>query len=268
MEGIAGIVHTDQTRRAGSDYALARRWMTAEANAAIVGAFEGGADAVLVNDAHGTMRNLLLDELDPRAEVLSGALKPASMVEGLEGRFDLALFVGYHAGAGTRAGILDHTYDSRVVIRCRVGNREFDETAINALVCGEQGTPVGLVTGDQAVCGSAKALLGDVITVQVKDAITRFAARSISVEHARAKVREGARAAVQARKAGRFAPFVLPPPHALELEVANAACADAAALVPGTRRISGRVIAYDAPDAATLLRVLLAWTILGASTIT
>lgn len=86
MEGCAGVVHVDQTRRTGNDYTQARRWMTLEANAAIRGAFAGGATRVVVNDSHGDMRNLLLDELDPRAELISGALKPLSMVQGCSAR--------------------------------------------------------------------------------------------------------------------------------------------------------------------------------------
>ena len=136
MEGIAGVVHVDQTRRSGHDYERARRWMTAEADAAIQGAFDGGATGVLVNDSHGDMRNLVLEELDPRAELISGSLKPLSMVQGVGAAFGCALFVGYHAGAGTRAGILDHTYYGRVVARCRVNRRDWNETAINAAVCG------------------------------------------------------------------------------------------------------------------------------------
>src|SRR5688572_3280268 len=110
LEGVAGVVHVDQTRRSGHDYERARRWMTAEANAAVRGAYEAGASAVLINDAHADMRNFILEELDPRVELISGHLKPLSMVEGVSDRFDAACFVGYHAGASSRAGILDHTY--------------------------------------------------------------------------------------------------------------------------------------------------------------
>src|SRR5689334_11433635 len=120
MEGVAGVVHVDQVRRSGHDYERARRWMTAEASAAIAGAFEGGATAVVVNDSHGDMRNLVLEELDPRAELISGSLKPLSMVQGIGAGFGCALFVGYHAGAGSQAGIMDHTYFGAVVNRCRV----------------------------------------------------------------------------------------------------------------------------------------------------
>ncbi len=61
MEGVAGVVHVDQTRRTGKDYERARVWMTREANAAVAGAFDGGAKGLLVNDSHGDMRNFVLD---------------------------------------------------------------------------------------------------------------------------------------------------------------------------------------------------------------
>jgi len=267
MEGVAGVVHVDQTRRTGSDYDKARRWMTGEANAAIEGAFDAGATDVLVNDSHGDMRNLLLDELDERAEVISGSLKPLSMVQGAARDIAAALFVGYHAGAGTRAGVLDHTYYGRVVARCRVGGSDFDETALNATVCGELGFPVALVTGDASVCASARARLRSVETVVVKDAITRYAARAIHPARARREIRAGAKRAVERARAGELTPYRPAPPHRLEMDFVNSACADAAELVPSTVRVGGTTTAYDAPDAATLLQVIQAWTTLAGTTI-
>jgi D-amino peptidase len=267
MEGVAGIVHVDQTRRSGHDYERARAWMTAEANAAIVGAFDGGATGVVVNDSHGDMRNLVVDDLDPRAEVISGSLKPLSMVEGAMPGFGCALFVGYHAGAGSRAGILDHTYYGRVVNRCRVGGRDWNETAINAAVCGALGIPVALVTGDQTACAQAREHLGDVETVEVKSAITRYAARSVHPSVARDRIRDGARRAVKRALADGFAVFAPPPPLALEIVFVNAACADVAELVPGTRRVDGLTCGYACGDAATMIRVIQSWTILAGTTL-
>ena len=65
IEGVAGVVHPEQTRAGNAEYERARRWMTREANAAICGAFDGGATEVRVNDSHGTYRNLLADETRP-----------------------------------------------------------------------------------------------------------------------------------------------------------------------------------------------------------
>lgn len=266
MEGVAGIVHVDQTRRTGHDYERARRWMTAEANAAVLGAFDAGATSVLVNDSHGDMRNLVLEELDPRAEILSGSLKPLSMAQGVSGGDGAALFVGYHAGAGSRAGILDHTYYGKVVARCRLGGREANEALLNAIVCGDSGVPVALVTGDQTVCAQARETFGDsVITVAVKQSITRYSARSISPELARGKIRDAAKRAVE--RAHTLKPYRPDPPHVLEIDFVNSACADAAELVPGTKRLSGLTTTYSAPDGDTLIRVIQAWTILAGSTI-
>ena len=213
------------------------------------------------------MRNLLLDDLDPRAELISGSLKPLSMVQGVGPTFGVALFIGYHAGAGSRAGILDHTYYGKVVARCRVGGRDWNETALNAAVCGSHGVPVALVTGDAAVCAQAKEHLDGVDTLAVKDAITRYAARCLSPAVARERIRDAAKRAVERARAGGLVPFRPTPPHRLEIDFVNAACADAAELVPGTRRTGGATTAFEAPDAATLIQVIQAWTILAASTI-
>lgn len=267
MEGVAGVVHVDQTRRTGHDYDRARRWMTAEASAAIAGAYEGGATDVLVNDSHGDMRNLVLEELDPRAELISGSLKPLSMVQGVAPVFGCALFVGYHAGAGSRAGILDHTYFGLVVNRCKVGGRDWNETAINAAVCGQAGVPVALVTGDTTACAQAREHLGDVETVAVKEAITRYAARSLHPSQACERIRVAAAKAVRRARDGGLRPFVPKAPLDLEVTFTNSGCADAAELVPETVRVDGLTCAYRAADPSTMLRVLRAWTMLAGTTI-
>lgn len=264
MEGIAGVVHVDQTRRTGKDYERARAWMTREVNAAIAGAIEGGATAVLVNDSHGDMRNLLLEELDERVEIVSGDLKPMSMVQGVEAGFDAAFFVGYHAGASSHAGILDHTYYGKVVHALTVGGRPWNETAINALVAGVHGVPVALVTGDETTCAQAREILGaDVSVVPVKTAITRFAARTLHPTEACRRIRAAARAAVG--RAGGLHPFKPAPPYDLEVTFHASALADAAELVPDTKRVDGVRCGYRTNDPERLLRVLIAWTILAAS---
>lgn len=267
MEGVAGVVHVDQTRRTGHDYERARRWMTGEANAAVAGAFDGGATAVVVNDSHGDMRNLLLDELDPRAEVISGSLKPHSMVQGVAAGQVAALFIGYHAGAASQAGILDHTYYGKVVARCRVGGRDWNETAINAALCGARGVPVALVTGDATTCAQARELLGEVATVEVKQAYTRYAARTIAPATACQRIREASAGAVRRAVSGALRPFRPALPLDLEIDFVHSACADAAELVPGTVRAGGAACRYRAPDPAALIQVIQAWTILAASTV-
>ncbi len=275
MEGCAGVVHVDQTRRTGDDYAQARRWMTLEANAAIRGAFDAGATRVVVNDSHADMRNLLLDELDSRAEVITGALKPLSMVQGLDlGRPDAAMFVGYHGGSGTQASVLDHTYYGAVVGEVRVhpgGARGddpglwADEATLNALVAGQYGVPVVLVTGDQAVTALARERLPGVTTVEVKRSITRFSAHSLHPEVARQRIQAGAFEALQKRERAR--PYTLQFPLAVTLSLLTTAYADVAELVPGVERLDARRVRYTAASATEMLRALLAMTKLAGTVV-
>jgi len=89
MEGICGVVHEDQTSSSGKDYGRARLWMTEETNAAILGAILAGATEVVVNDSHGGMRNILIEKLDPRADLISGSPKPLSMMQGIDATFNM-----------------------------------------------------------------------------------------------------------------------------------------------------------------------------------
>src|SRR6266487_1187222 len=143
MEGIAGVAHLRQVWRGSDDYPAARLLMTGEANAAVEGAFAAGATRVVVNDSHGDMENLLPEEMDPRAELLIGSPKAWSIMQGFGPEFDVALFVGYHARAGTEAAVLDHTYSGRLLYDVRLGGNPVDEAELNAALAGTYGVPVG-----------------------------------------------------------------------------------------------------------------------------
>lgn len=254
MEGVAGVVHEDQTdpidpRHAG-EYNRFRRLMTAEANAAIEGALAAGAERVLVNDSHWLMMNLLAEELHPAAELLSGGPKARSMVEGVDGGFDAAMFVGYHARAGVGQAIIDHTYTSSVH-EARLNGRPVGELAINAALAGTYDVPVALVTGDQALAAEARELLGpSVETVVVKHAVGRFAARSVAPSVACRLIREGAVAALRRP----HTPLRLPTPVRLEVDFQLTQMADMAELVPGSVRTSGRTLSYTHEDYREVFR--------------
>lgn len=263
LEGVAGVVHVDQTRGTGSDYQRFRQFMTDEANAAVLGAFDAGATEVLVNDSHGDMRNLLLDRLDPRVQIISGSLKPFSMTQGVELRHDAALFIGYHAGMGARAAILDHTYSGAVVGQVTVNGRVLNETGINALVCGAYDTPVALVAGDERCCAEAREILGDVETVVTKWAITRYSARSLHPTESCKRIREAAARAV--KRKGE--PFRLAPPYDLRIRFLNSGMADGAEVVPGAVRVDGTTVSFNAASAPDLMKALLAMTKLADASI-
>src|SRR3989440_1880326 len=250
MEGIAGVVHesqTDPTTPAfAAEYARFRRLMTAEANAAVEGALAAGATRALVNDSHWFMRNLLAEELHQAAELVSGDPKPRSMMQEIDqpGGFDAALCIGYHARAGTRNAILDHTYADRIH-EVRLNGKPVGELGLNAALAGVHGVPVALVSGDSALAAEAKDLLGDgVATVIVKEAVSRHAARSVAPALACRMIRDEVTRTLKRK----HVPFVLPAPIALEVDFAQTIHADMAALGPGAARTAGRPGAVSHAD--------------------
>src|SRR3989442_13327596 len=127
--------------------------MTGDANPAILGAYGAGAEAVLVNDSHWIMRNLLLHDLDKRAKVIKGFHKPLCMLQGLDSSFGAAVFVGYHSCAGTEGGVLNHTMLGKEVQNIYLNGEATGETRLNAGLAGSYGVPVALVAGGGAVWG-------------------------------------------------------------------------------------------------------------------
>ncbi|MHC4821079.1 MAG: M55 family metallopeptidase, partial [Planctomycetota bacterium] len=178
MEGATGVVHVDQLVNKGYDYARARKLLTGDVAAACLGALDAGAERVVVCDGHGSMRNLLLEDMPEEVEVVLG---PASsrllcQSEGLDETFDAALFVGYHARNGTAGAVLPHTWVGSLVHEITVNGVVFGETALNAAIAGHFGVPVLLAVGDDALCEEAKEMLPDVDVLSVKRAMGRASA--------------------------------------------------------------------------------------------
>ncbi|MFE2186284.1 M55 family metallopeptidase [Streptomyces sp. NPDC059455] len=255
MEGVAGIATLDQIVRGGSGYPRAQELMTQEANAAIAGAFEGGATSVVVNDSHGTMDNLLHDRLDPRARLVFGAPKAQCMAEGLTDDCAVALFVGYHAPAGA-PGVLAHTF-SAYFGEVRVDGAQVSEAEVNGLYAASLGVPVGLVTGDDVIGAIASDVFAGATVVTVKKAHGFSATDTVAPSVALGLVREGAAHAV----AGAAS---LPRPAAgtplrLEVDMPSPVAAELSACIPGCTRTADRTVAAvleSAEDVLGLITVL------------
>ena len=258
MEGIGGISHSLPTDRGDPGYPAAVALMVGEANAAIEGAFAGGATEVLVNDSHGQMFNLTPEDLDPRAVLLQGQ-KPWSMVAGAgpDQGFAVALFVGYHARAGHPTGTIAHTYSGEPTLTTLQG-RPVGEAGINALPLGAWGVPVGLVCGDDQVALETEAWFPWAEQVVVKTAVGRRAAASVHPSVARDRVRAGAERAVRRAAAGKMQRFDVGRPVVLEAEYRHALEADFAAIVPGTERYGDRGVRVTTDDPVIAYRAFLA----------
>lgn len=257
IEGISGVTTAAETHPGGHDYETARRWMTLETNAAIAAAYEAGATRVLVNDSHGGMNNLLLDELDPRAEVIRGWLKPLGMMQGIDQGWDAAFFVGYHAQAGHGEGLLAHTINGANFHAVRLNGQPVSEAELNAAIAGEFEVPVVLVTGDSQLEPAVRSVLDPVQFAAVKTGIARETAQLIHPERGRQLVHDGAREAM--RLVGSAKPVKLAAPYRVELEYRSTDVATLASFVPTVERLDGRTVGYTSPTmvrAMTTLRVL------------
>jgi D-amino peptidase len=255
MEGISGVVDWRHTESGNPEYERFRRIMTAEVNAAIEGALQAGATDIVVADGHGGGRNVLIEQLNPTARVHCGSPSPLSMVSGVDGGVAVAFFIGYHAASGTREAILAHTWSCSRVLGLWLNGDAAGEIRLNAAVCGHFGVPVLLVTGDQAACAEAAALLPGVTTVAVKRATAFQAAECLNPEVTQPRIREAAAQALrQYRESALPRPLQLAQPVRLAVELGTPAMADIASLIPGMQRVDGRRIEAEYPDPVTAYR--------------
>jgi D-amino peptidase len=244
MEGVAGVCSWQQVdaRTPHPEYAIFRRFYTREVTGAIEGARAGGATGVLVNDSHGPMRNLLFDELPPDVRVIFGNRKPFSMVQGADGGFVGAFFVGYHGGAGDADAVLCHTYTPSVIYEVRVNGVRCSEAALNAGLLGYFGVPLLLVTGDRTTVDGVREQMPWVHGVAVKDSIGSFAAHSMTPQAACRAIRSGAEEAI--RRAGDAQLYRFEAPIVLDVTLVTAAQAHLVATIPGFERIGSRSVRF------------------------
>jgi len=249
MEGITGVVHWDHVDWSNAEYGRFRRLMTGDVNAAVKGAYDGAATEVVVADGHGYGRNILIEDLDPRAVLNSGSPSPLSMVQGVDAGVSAAMFVGYHARIGSQHAILDHTWSSTMIAGVWLNGRLVGEIGLNAAVCGHYGAPVIMISGDQTACAEASALLGPVETAVVKRAAGRMTAECLPPAITMSLIYEAARSAMHRLQTGQAPqPLRVDAPVTITVELAQSEMADRLELLPGVRRIEGKRIEFVAED--------------------
>jgi D-amino peptidase len=254
MEGVTGVTGPEDVIPGRSQYERFRKLLTADVNAAIEGAADGGATEFLVNEAHDGMRNVLIEELDGRAEIIIGSRKPLSMMEGFYGA-DVVFFVGYHARAGVE-GVLSHTYSTPMTVaEVWLNGEPCSEGRMNAALAGVENIPVGLVTGDDVTCAEARQLYPGVRTARVKTAIDRYTAHCLVPKVAHARIREEAAAAL--RGMGEMAPYAPEPPYTFAVDFATANLAAGVLRFPEIERIDDRRVSWTHEDYETAYRMFL-----------
>ena len=255
MEGISGISGSDQLSSSGAEYGRSRKLMADDVNAAVRGARAAGATVIVVNDSHGSMRNLRLEDLDPSATLISHNFKRYGMMEGLDESFDAVIFIGYHAKAGTPGGLFAHT-GSGIVADVRVNGRSLGEGGLNTLVAGWYGVPVVLVTGDDVAVKQVAETATNARTVVVKRAINTRASelRPLPVVHREIETaaREGVAGAQRSKPIRERA-------YSVQVQLRDVLIPEAAEVLPGMTRPAPDTVAFETdamPKAYALIRFL------------
>ncbi|MDB5859666.1 MAG: D-aminopeptidase DppA, Metallo peptidase family [Ramlibacter sp.] len=253
IEGVAGVVHHQQTRAGNPEYERARMLMTQEANAAIAGAFDGGATEVLVNDSHGDFRNMPAELLDPRARTVLGKPRYLSMMAGVEEGVTAVCMVGYHSRAQGR-GILAHTINSFAFARIFFNDMEMGEAGIYGALAGEHGATVVMASGDDVFIEEHRPLFPQAVFVQTKRATGQTSGVSLSPAASCAAIRAGVAQALEGHRAPR--PFVLEGPVKVRLQTQTPALADLFCQWPSLERVAGDELAFDASTVGDAVRML------------
>jgi D-amino peptidase len=265
IEGISGVVHGDMMMPDAREYDRGRRLMTQDANAAIEGLVKAGADYILVNDGHGPMRNLLVEEIHPKAHLLSGSgnAKDYCQLEGAGDRtFDAAVFIGYHAMANTPKAIHPHTIAGSVVGELRLNGKPHGETGLNAAILGSLGIPTLLVNGDATTMKEAGGMLpAGVGLVAVKEARGRNAAICRPLAEARADIAAAAERALANRAS--IQPYRPGTPFEIEVDYQTMAQCERGARVAGVEQRGPRTIRITGDNPFEQYRVL--WAALRAA---
>ena len=245
IEGITGIVSFSQCEGPKPqfyDFPFARRMYTHDVNAAIRGARAAGATQVVVKDSHAGCRNLLIEDLEPDVELISGiSANPDGMMQGIDSTFDRALLVGYHAMAG-RIGVMSHALVGGLH-RFWINGQETGEIAVSAAIAGAYGVPLVAVTSDDAGCAEAQETITGVKTYAVKSVVGHYMSQ---LKHP-SETGPGIEAMVQGACSTPNAPHVIEGPVTMRLEFSGANLAEVAAQLPGLSRVDGYTVEWSAP---------------------
>jgi len=235
LEGISGIDSMDMIQKGHPRYEYSLERLMADTNAAIEGAFQGGAGQVFVCDGHAGGGNFIHGLLDPRAVISAGG-----MSKQLDENFDAVMFIGAHAMAGTLNGFLDHTQNSRQWYNYYVNGKRTGELGQWGMMAGQYKLPVVMVSGDQAACFEARQFFGHISCAVVKHGIGRNSAELVPEEEAVALIKNAAARAMEL--IGEIKPYMPLLPLDIKLELYRSDFCDEAAKKPGVERLDARTV--------------------------
>jgi D-amino peptidase len=246
MEGVVGVVTSDQLGPDGFEYQRAREFMTAEVNAAIEAAFAAGVTEILVSDSHGNGQNLLIDKLPKNVQVVRSWPRPLMMMQGIDETFDGVIFLGYHTSTTNPEGVRAHTISSANFADIRLNGISMPEAGINAAIAGHFNVPVMMISGDDAIVKEATTLLGNIEGATVKWAYSFHSAKTLTPEAAYDLIREKVKKAVGRIK--DFKPYKLKTPVQLEVRFKNYRPSEILSYLPIVQRVDAHSIKFVGKD--------------------
>ncbi len=263
MEGITGLPDYTYVDYKEHNYERGRKIMTDETNYVIDAAYKFGCDDILINDSHSKMNNILIEELHPDASLITGEVKPYSMMQGLDDSYAGAMFIGYHARAG-QYGVMSHAM-VHAVRNFYINDKPIGELGLNAYLAGHYGVPILMVAGDDQAAKEAEELIPNITTAAVKETISRSSVKSLTPKKAGDLLTDKVNQALDNRH--NVKPLTPPENPTLEIEFNNHGQAEWANLMPGTEIVPGTTIVnYQTKDILEAYQAMLVMTELAMHT--
>ena len=215
MEGVGGVNNAEEQLLPGQRrFDESKRLLVGELSAAVRGAFAGGAAEITIWDGHDGSRALSIDDVPPKTRLIQGRPTPANYYM-TDRAYDAILFVGQHAMAGAKGGVLAHSQSFNVE-RITLNGRSVGEIGQVAAIGGYFNIPVIMLAGDQAACDELRELQPKAETVAVKRLAGRASTNSLSHREATALIEGAARRAVS--RIREFTPWRVEGPVELKFE--------------------------------------------------
>lgn len=257
IEGTCGIAHWDETEKGHIGYDQFARQMSLEVAAACEGAQAGGAQEILVKDAHDSGRNILPDLLPEGIEIFrSWGRDPFSMMSEIDETYAGVIFTGYHSAASWDGNPLSHTMNTHNIC-VKINGIVTSEMLLNSYTAAMFGVPVFMATGDAMVCEFIKTLNPNIHTVPVSRGVGNG---SVSIHPATAirRIRETAKLAVEEglKEPERFA-IVLPSEFEVEVSFHQHYMARRASFYKGARQVDSRTVRYCCDNQMDVIRFLM-----------
>ena len=262
MEGITGVVQPAQLGPDGFEYQRAREWMTAEVNAAIQGARDAGPADIVVCDSHGNGQSVLIDKLPDDVQIVRGFPRPLEMMQGIDGSFAAALFIGYHASEWTADAVRGHTISSARLLGVKLNNMEVSEGIYNAALAGQFGVPIAFISGDRLAVSQLQKVVPGAEGAIVKEPFGYHAAQTVTPARGQALIRDGVKRAMT--KLATLQPYRVTTPIDLEVGFKLTIDAERAAFIPGLTRSDAHSVKGTFPDMIQITKLLQVLTSLQA----